>query len=114
MKKKSLVTGKAPTKDAQRMLAFIEGSPDAEKRLKTSLIFAPKDIRYIRTELLKLSQSAFGRLLKKETLTVASWESGRRIPDQTTTLLIYLLSKHRQLKGWMEHAPVHSRSKIAA
>lgn len=113
MKRISQVPGKTPTKEAQRMLDFVQGVPGAEKGLHTSLAFAPKDIRYIRTELLKLSQSAFGRLLKKETPTVASWESGRRVPDQTTTMLIYLLSKHKQLRGWMEEAKVPARDKAA-
>lgn len=114
MKKKIQGSGQGITKEAQRMLAFVEGSATAEKNLYTSLVFAPKDIRYIRTELLKLSQSAFARLLKKETLTVASWESGRRVPDQTTTMLIYLLSKHEQLRGWMEHASVSAHAKVTA
>ncbi len=113
MKKNSRVPSETPTKEAQRMLAFVQGSTEAEKGLNTSLLFAPKDIRYIRTVLLKLSQSAFGRLLKKETLTVASWEAGRRVPDQTTTMLIHLLSKHKQLRGWMEHATTPARAKVA-
>jgi DNA-binding transcriptional regulator YiaG len=114
VKKDSYVSTKESKRDAQRVLAFLEGSGKGPKDLTTSLVFAPKDIRHIRTEVLGLSQSGFARLLKKEPITVASWEAGRRIPDATTTMLIYLLSKHRQLKGWMEDVSTPKAAKVAA
>jgi hypothetical protein len=100
MKPERYISDKASKREAQRVLAFMEGGP-IPKGMDVTLHLPPKDIKYVRTEILKLSQSGFAKLLKKETITIASWEAGRRIPDQTTTMLISLLAKHKQLRGWM-------------
>lgn len=111
MKKNPYRSSKASKREAQRVLAYLESGDNAAKGMSTTLVFAPKDIKYVRTEVLKLSQSGFAKLLKKEAIPVQSWEQGRRIPDATTTMLIFLLSKHRQLRGWMERSPIPSRAK---
>ncbi len=113
MKKKQLHVSKKEKLEARRVLSFVEGG-SVPKDMEVRLVFAPKDIRHIRTEVLNLSQSQFARLLKKEPITVQSWEAGRRIPDATTTMLIYLLSKHKQLKAWMEGIEVKARTSVAA
>jgi DNA-binding transcriptional regulator YiaG len=102
MKKANYKSTSESRKEAVKVLAALQGKADWPKGTQTHWVLAHSEIKRIRHDVLKLSQSGFAKLLKKELITVQSWEQGRRTPDSTTAIVIFLLGKKKVLRNWME------------
>jgi DNA-binding transcriptional regulator YiaG len=102
MKKTGYQSTPKSRREAAQVLLALEGKSSWPRGTQTHWVLAPSQIKRIRHDVLKLSQSGFAKLLKKELITVQSWEQGRRTPDSTTAIVIYLLGKKKALRDWME------------
>jgi DNA-binding transcriptional regulator YiaG len=86
---------------ARSVVAHAQGRVKEPKGFIKRLVLNPGFIKQVRHKL-ELTQREFARLLGVEVSAVESWEQGRRTPDGPVTAMITLLSKHGQMRHWLE------------
>jgi DNA-binding transcriptional regulator YiaG len=87
---------------AKQVIAYAEGKRMDLPGSNIRYIHSRGYIKAVRKKL-DLTQKRLAHLLKVQLITVQSWEQEVRFPDNTAAVLIELLNKHPQVKGWLEN-----------
>ena len=90
--------------DMAEMLAHMNGQVTKLTRFKTTkyeLPFEPGEVKALRQSL-TLSQSKFAGLVNASVRSVQGWEQGKRRPDGSTSLLLWLVKQHPEVRHWLE------------
>lgn len=91
-------------RDMAEMLAHMTGQVAKLTRFKTTqydLPIEPVEVKALRQSL-ALSQNTFADLVNVSVRLVQGWEQGMRRPDGSTSLLLWLVKEHPEVRHWLE------------